>query len=215
MRLLASVLCVLLASACADPARDRLEKTTVLTYDRSTGRLAEVTHDANSNGRIDTWVEMNGSLPVRARLDRDEDGRIERWEYYDGQGRILKVGYSRGNDGTLDAWAYAGASGRVERIELSSSADEQKIDRWERYDSRGLEAADEDTDGDGIADKWETYRGGSLNTAAFDETHDGRPDRRLNYDAGVLASIDSAPDVNGQFTRNTHVRPSHDPPHRP
>ena len=215
MKAIARFLCVLLVSSCANPARERLEKTSVLTYDSTTGRLAEVTHDANGNGRIDTWVEMDGSLPVRSRLDRDEDGRIERWEYYDGQGRISKVGYSRGNDGTLDAWAYAGMSGRVERIELSSSADENKIDRWERYDATGLEAADEDTDGDGIADKWETYEGGSLNTAAFDETHDGRPDRRLNYSGGVLASIDSAPDVDGQFTRNTDVRPAHNPPDRP
>ncbi len=215
MRVRAAVLAVLLVSACANPARERLAQTSLLTYDKSTGRLREVTHDANSNGRIDTWVEMDGSMPVRSRLDRDEDGRIERWEYYDGQGNIRKVGYSRGDDGTLDAWAYAGASGRVERIELSSSADENRIDRWERYDARGLEAADEDTDGDGIADKWETYVGGSLNTAAFDETHDGRPDRRLNYSGGVLASIDSAPDGDGHFTRNTDVGPAHHPAHRP
>ena len=38
---------------------------------------------------------MEGSRPVRARVDDDEDGRVDRWEYYDAAGKLARVGFSR------------------------------------------------------------------------------------------------------------------------
>jgi len=208
-----AVACIV-ASGCSDPDRDRLKQTTKATYDQSTGRLKELTYDANKNGRIDTWTDMDGTRPLRARIDRNEDGKLDRWEYYDEKGQLAKVGFSRSDDGTPDAWAFAGQDGKVVRIEISSVKDETKIDRWERYEPRGdspegvgaLLAADEDTNHDGTRDKWETYEGGALKTAAFDENHDGRPDRRLTYAAGTLTLIESAPDASGSYTKQVHVK---------
>src|SRR6185436_16193657 len=125
-------------SGCSNPEAARLRETTKATYDKTTGKLKELTYDSNKNGRIDTWTEMDGAHPVRSRLDKNEDGKIDRWEYYDAQGALQKVGFSRKDDGKPDAWAYAGADGRVERIEISSSGDEKKIDRWEHYSAAGL-----------------------------------------------------------------------------
>jgi hypothetical protein len=175
-RLIALAGCALFAWACADPERDRLRATTKASYDKTTGRLIELTFDANKNGRIDTWTEMDGTRPVRSRLDTDEDGRIDRWEYYDERGQLARVGFSRKNAEKPDAWAYSTPDGRISRIEVSSSGDEARIDRWERYEN------------------------GVLATAEFDEDHDGRPDRRLTYRDGALVSIETAPDGAGNYT---------------
>jgi hypothetical protein len=200
---------LLACAACSDPERERLKATTKASYDERTGRLKELTSDANGNGRIDTWTEMDGSRPVRSRIDRNEDGRLDRWEYYDAGGKLVKVGFSRRDDGKPDAWAEPGADGRISRVLVSSTGSEEKIDRWETYSVAApdtLEAAEEDTNADGRADKWETYSGGQLQTAAFDENADGRPDRRLTYRAGTLVLIESEPDASGQFTRRVDVK---------
>lgn len=202
------------ALACADPDTQRLKQTTQATYDQKTGRLKELTYDANRNGRIDTWTELDGSRPVRARIDRNEDGRPDRWEYYDDKGQLTKAGFSRADDGRPDAWAYAGPGGDVERIEISSSHDENKIDRWEHYappatgqaGAGALVAAEEDSNGDGRPDKWETYESGALATVAFDENFDGRPDRRLTYSAGALTMIESEPNAAGGFDKQQPVK---------
>lgn len=200
---------------CRDAGKDRLRETTKPTYDTATGKLKELTYDANRNGRIDTWTDMDGTRPLRSRVDRNEDGRIDRWEYYDGNGGLAKVGFSRKDDGKADAWAFSGADGRLERIEISSRGDENRIDRREYYDPsratgpddrRALVRAEEDTNADGTPDKWETYDNGAIGTAAFDETGDGKPDRRLTYDNGTLVLIETAPDASGNFTKAVSVR---------
>jgi hypothetical protein len=203
-----------LAHGCADPERERLRATTKPSYDGATGKLTELTYDANKNGRIDTWTEMDGSRPLRSRIDSNEDGRIDRWEYYDGSGRLSKVGFSRKAEETPDAWAYSTPEGRIDRIEISSTGDPSRIDRWEFYDATGARTAasgdgtgpllrvEEDTDRDGRRDKWEQYADGILRTAEFDENHDGRPDRRLTYRDAELVLIETAPDASGRYTRS-------------
>ena len=205
------VVCAL--AACSDPDRDTTRKTTVPTYDKKTGKLTELTYDRNHNGVIDTWTEMDGTRPVMSKIDLNEDGKIDRWEYYGPKGELLKVGFSRKDDGKPDAWAYAGADGKVVRVEISSTGDEKRIDRWEHYDpsrvepngdtSRALVSAEEDTNGDGRPDKWETYENGAIQSVAFDETGKGVPTRRLNYRGGRLVQIDTDPD--GKTGFKTHI----------
>ena len=203
-------------SACHDAEKERIKETTRPTYDKKTGRLTQLTYDRNKNGKIDTWTDMNGATPVQSRIDLDEDGKIDRWEYYDANGKLLKVGFSRKNDGKVDAWAFAGPDGKVLRVEISSTGDERKIDRWEHYDptrigadgdlSNALASAEEDTNGDGKPDKWETYENGTLKVVAFDENADGKPDRRMTYENGQLVLIESEPDATGAFTRRVRVK---------
>jgi len=203
--LLLALVC-LSASACSDPDQERLKKTTLPTYDKDTGRLKELTFDQDKNGTIDTWTEMDAARPVLTRMDRNEDGKLDRWEYYDVNGQLQKVGFSRKDDGTPDAWAFAGADGKIERIEISSTSDMSRIDRWEKYDANGLVGAEEDTDRDGKPDQWETYEGGAVKTAAFDENGDGRPDRRLTYQEGTLVLIETEPLVDGTYARRVRVK---------
>jgi hypothetical protein len=169
-------------SACADPERDRLKATTKASYDSASGKLTELTFDANKNGRIDTWTEMDGNRPVRSRIDTNEDGKIDRWEYYDQSGKLTKVGTSRSGADKPDAWAFSGPDGQIARVEISSTADEKKIDRWERYEN------------------------GALLSVEFDETGDGRPDRRLTYRGGEVVSIETEPDASGTYTKKTDIK---------
>jgi hypothetical protein len=203
------------AARCSDPERDRLKATTKPAYDQATGKLTELTFDANKNGRIDTWTEMDGSRPVRSRIDSNEDGRIDRWEYYDAAGTLTKVGFSRKGGEQPDAWAYSTPEGRVARIDVSSVADVARIDRWEVYDTSAppgpdgagpLVSVEEDTNHDGRRDKWERYENGAVRTAEFDENHDGTPDRRLTYRDAALILIESAPDASGTYSRKVEPR---------
>jgi hypothetical protein len=217
MRLFVPVLVTAtLAAACSDPDRDRIKKTTLPTYDKTSGKLTQLTYDRNKNGIIDTWTDMNGTKPLRSRIDLDEDGKVDRWEYYSDNGALLKVGFSRNKDGKPDAWAYAGGDGKVDRIEISSAGDEHKIDRWEHYDaSQSLDAppgsgalirSEEDSNGDGKPDKWEVYEHGTLARAEFDENADGKPDRRLTYHDGALVLIESDPDGAGGYHKRVEVK---------
>jgi hypothetical protein len=203
---LCAVLLAALAASCSDPEEAREKAGIKPTYDKTTGKLKELTYDSDHNGKVDTWTEMDGARPLRTRIDRNEDGKLDRWEYYDAQGQLDKVGFSRKDDGKPDAWAFSAPDGKIERIEISSTGDEKKIDRWERYDASGLVSSEEDGNADGVVDKWDTYEAGALKTAAWDDTGDGKPDRRFTYDGGTLVTIESEPDGAGKFAKRVDVK---------
>jgi hypothetical protein len=215
LRTLTVLLAMLCIGACTDQEKERLTRTTRPTYDPVTGRLKELTYDADRDGRIDTWTAMDGTRPLSSRIDRDGDGRIDRWEYYGTGGELLKIGFSLQNNGRVDAWAFAAADGKVQTIEMSSAGDEHAIDRREFYDtarkstqgSSALVGAELDTDADGKIDRWESYEDGALRTVAFDENADGVADRRMTYHGGTLAVIESEPDRDGRFTSTIAIRP--------
>ena len=133
---MSSAVACIVSAACSDPTKSASKQTTKATYDQNTGRLKELTYDANKNGRIDTWTDMDGTRPLRARIDRNEDGKLDRWEYDDDKGQLVKVGFSRSDDGKPDAWAFSGPMARSCRSNLVGE-DENKIDRWERYEPEG------------------------------------------------------------------------------
>jgi hypothetical protein len=195
------------ASSCSDADKARASKAITPAYDPATGKLTELAYDSNHNRTFDTWTAMDGARPILTRVDINEDGKIDRWEYHDLRSTLLKVGFSRADDGNPDAWAFADADGSISRIEISSVSDDKRIDRWERYVASEIASAEEDTDGNGTADKWETYESGIVRTAAFDENADGKPDRRLAYSGGTLVAIESEPDPSGRFTRIVEVKP--------
>jgi hypothetical protein len=196
-------LAIILVAGCSDPESERLKATTQATYDPQTGRLVRLTADLNKDGVIDAFTYMDGPRALRTELDRDQDGRIERWEYLGDDGKtVVRVAISRENNGRPDTWLYAGPGGKLVRAEISSEQDEKKIDRWEWYENDQVVRAEEDASGDGKVDKWEVHRNGALMSIALDEDYDGKPDRRLNYGAqGRLLSIESEPDGRGGFRK--------------
>ena len=151
----------------SDKARDTAGITPA--YDATTGKLKELAYDSNQNGKPDTWTDMDGARPVQTRIDRNEDGKIDRWEYYDEKSKLVKVGFSRTDDGKADAWAFAGA-GRQDPAHRDLVRRGRQEDRsLGALRRRGMTAAEEDTNHDGAPDKWETYEAGLVKTAAFDE----------------------------------------------
>ncbi len=131
-KLFLAALVVCCASACADPEKERIRATTKPSYDQQTGKLIELTSDHNKNGRIDTWVEMNGALPVLSKTDVNEDGTLDRWEYY--SANVL----ARGEDDTNG---------------------DGVVDQWSTYESGVLKTTAFDDDRDGKADRRWTYKG--------------------------------------------------------
>jgi hypothetical protein len=202
--------------ACANSHEKRPDEAIHASYDKSTGKLTELAYDSDHDGRVDTWTDMDGTRPLRSRIDRNGDGKIDRWEEYDAAGALVKVGFSRRDDGKADAWVSSRRDDAIERIEISSTGNEQKIDRWEYYDvsqaapdgQGALVRAEEDTLGDGKPHKWETYRHGALETVAFDDNGDGVADRRFTYRGSALVLIESHPDRAGRFTVRSEVNDS-------
>jgi hypothetical protein len=200
-------------SAWVQARRDHLSTAIRPTYDATTGRLTELSYDSNHDGRPDTWTDMDGTRPLRSRIDTNGDGRIDRWEEYDATGALVKVGFSTKDDGHADAWVTPEGQASIRRVEISSTGDEHRIDRWEYYDvskpgsdGRGvLVRVEQDTVGDGKPHRWESYRDGVLETVSFDEDGDGRPDRRLTYHGATLTLIESHPDRSGRFAVRTPV----------
>jgi hypothetical protein len=202
--LLLLLLCLVL-SACSDPERERIRATSRGKYDKQTGRLTEITFDKNKNGRVDTWVAMDGARALSARIDTDEDGAIDRWEEYDAEGRLVKAGESREKNGKPDLWVFMAPDGTPEHIEMIEVSDVTNVEgvvRREFYQAGARVRAEEDTDGDGVMDRWERYAGGVLTTVEFDDgrKRDGTPTQRFTYDGrGGLMSIESEPDGRGGY----------------
>ena len=173
-------------------------KTIEPVYSKKTGLLQELKYDSNANGKFDTFSYMNGAVIERIEIDQNDDGKIDRWEYYGPGQKLEKAGFSRAQDGVEDAWQYFDATGAVARIEMSTLRN-RRIDRIEYYEQGVLVRAEEDTDHDGRMDKWETYDGERLAMVAFDETHRGTPDRRIVYAADGAVRIEVDPAGDGHF----------------
>lgn len=207
----------LVLSGCSSPDAERVKATTQASYDRATGKLAEITYDANKNGRIDTWTKMDGSRPVSSEIDNDEDGKIDRWEEYGPDGKLVKAMWERPKPPTAkdqtrtgrpDAAAFIGADGQVERIEyteVSELTNKESVVRREFYEAGRLVRAEEDTLGNGLMDRFEHFdASGRLVAVDLDETADGKPDRKLTYsESGSLSSIETDPDGKGGYLRKT------------
>lgn len=198
----------LLSVACSDP--DPPGDRPKASYDHGSGRLKALVYDANKNGRNDAVSHMDGARIVRIDLDLDENGKVERWDFYGSDRKLEKVGLSRLNDGVMDAQAFYHPDGALARIDVSTRRD-GRFDRIEIYEAGILIRTEEDTNGDGRPDKWETYEavpqprpnepGYAITSTAFDDSGSGRPERRFVYGPGgsiVRAEVD--PDGDGVFT---------------
>src|SRR5262245_46466089 len=160
--------------------RKHENQTVVPTYDKETGKLSQLTLNSAKDGKPNITSYMNGSVVLRIEIDADEDGKIDRWEFYGPDAKVQRVGLSRSNDGKIDAWAYPGADGSIARIEVSTKPD-RKPNRTEFYERGTLSRAEEDSDGDGVVDKWEEYESGVLATVSFDVTKSGKPTTTIDY----------------------------------
>ena len=189
---------LLAVSACRAPAPEG-PRVIQPKYDEQTGKLKQLQYDADRNGKVDTISYMDGARILRIEIDKDEDGKVDRWEHYGADQKLEKVGVSRSGDGIEDAWSYAGPDRQIVRIEISTRRD-GRISRIEHYQGEQLSSAEEDTDADRAIDRWETFDSGRLTMVSFDSTHRGKPDRRLVYAADGSVRVEIDPSGAGNWT---------------
>lgn len=164
-------------TACgASPEEQRVKAE----YDKETGKLSQLTVDVAKDGKPNITSHMDGTKFLRIEIDADEDGKVDRWEYYGADQRLERVGFSRANDGKADAWAFRGTDGSVVKVEVSTKRD-GKVTRTEFYEKGALSRAEEDTDADGRVDKWELYESGALVSVSFDTKKSGKPTTTIDY----------------------------------
>ena len=197
-------LAVIVSVACSSQAAPPQNAT----YDPETGRLQTLTADVNKNGTDDTVTYMDGTRILRIELDLDENGKVERWDFYGENGEVDKVGFSRLNDGVMDAQAFYDGAGVLARMDVSTRRD-GTFDRIETYERGVLTRSADDTNGDGQADKWDDYApvtaAGAepeyaVTSTAFDDSGSGRPERRFVYGAGGrIERVELDPDGDGVF----------------
>jgi hypothetical protein len=157
----------LAVAACRqESARPRVQAA----YDKASGKLVQLTVDAEKDGKPNIYSYMDGPKFVRVEIDWDEDGLIDQWEHYDDGRRAVRAGQPRANDGQEG----------ISKIEISTRRD-GKPNRIEFFDNGSLVRAEEDSDLDGRPDRWETYEGGALRAVAFDRDGNGAPETQIDY----------------------------------
>jgi hypothetical protein len=201
------------AFACSRPAGEEPRAL----YDPRTGRLRQLAFDMNKNGTNDSVSYMDGTRMLRVELDLDENGQVERWDFYGEDRTLERVGLSQRNDGVMDAQAFYTEAGELHRIEISTKRD-GRFDRTEFYEANVLVRSEEDTNGDGRPNEWETYRpvpdagpnepAYGITSTAFDDSGSGRPERRFVYGRdGSIDRVELDPDGDGIFTTPQHRTP--------
>jgi hypothetical protein len=182
-RLFAALLGVAV-SACQSPRAAPTSANGVTpVYNKQTGVLEQLVADRRTGGRADMRAQMNGAQVKSVEIDRNGDGRPDRWEYYEPAG----------------AGPRGGPRSLLVRAEEANGAD-AAVTRREFYASGLIQRVEEDTDADGRVDKWEQYEHGALVRMDLDLAGRGFPDRRMIYGAdGSLerTEIDAAGD--GRF----------------
>jgi hypothetical protein len=194
-RTVALLLLLAVGPACNAAAGDRQRLEQV--YD-GTGKLQLLRYDGDGDGAVDTISYMDGARILRIEIDSDENGTIDRWEYYTPDQQIEKIGTSRARDGHVDTWTYYAPDGSIVRLESSTKRD-GTVNRIEHYQQGTLTRVEEDTNGDARIDKWEEYERGRLASVAFDTRRSGAPDRRLVYETGGSVRLDVAPNGDGRW----------------
>ena len=198
--------CAAFAAACShQPAGDKASAD----YDKATGRLSRLVFDLNKNGKNDSVSYMDGTRIVRVELDLDENGKVERWDFYRPDGNLEKIGFASKDDGVMDSQAFYDPPGVLQRIEISTKRD-GKYDRTEFYEQSVLVRSQDDTNGDGRPDKWDYYTprpnhaaaepAYAISATAFDDSGSGRPERRFVYGPkGAVARVEYDRDGSGQW----------------
>ena len=132
--LFAAFAVALLAACESHPRGPRLhliEKGPYQALYDDDGRLQRIVYDGNADGRAEgvTLFATTGK-PLRAEIDTDGDGVVDRWEYFRADGTLEKVGLSRRKNGRPDEWDFPDAAGGLARREIDEDGD-GKVDRVE------------------------------------------------------------------------------------
>ena len=146
------------------------------------GRLQRIEYDSNGDGRPDhTALHAGKQHPYEIDVDSDFDGKTDRWELYDDEGKLVKVGTAKAPGLAPNLWTSATAPGQPERREHDEDGD----GRMERIEvTREGRVAEVQVDGDrnGRIDRWQRWENGRMLSEDLDTDADGKADRTVRYD---------------------------------
>ena len=171
----ASLLGAVGLAGCAPPPRPAGDATPV--YSKTTGKLEQLVSDRNHDGQAEARAYMDGATLQRIELDRNADGKPDRWEYYAPPAAAAGRSTTGAVPDIIKAEEANGSDGRITRREI--------------YRAGRLEKVEEDVDGDGRIDKWETYAEGELRHVDLDLDGSGTAGQRLSYhvDGSVTSAV--------------------------
>jgi len=143
---------------------------------------------APSGAVLATYYFPSGkSVPVLYEQDTDDDGRPDRWTFYDRNTRreLWEDGGGTGHPDVHIVFAEDGL--RVTRIEVDQDAD-QRAERVFEYGGGRLTSEARDTDGDDVLDRFERFGpDGRVELREEDLDGDGEIDVRSHYTDGRLS----------------------------
>jgi len=139
------------------------------------------TVDRDADGRADRWIYREGREPVGEAFDEDGDGRPDRRvRFVPGTREPAAIEEDTDGDGRVDTWTDY-EDGRVARRRADSSGDGE-VDTWSFYRDGQLLRHEQDTTGDGFRDRMSFYEEGRLVREEEDRDGNGRPDRVSWFD---------------------------------
>jgi len=207
----AVLVCTLGAAGCGgDAESDRIEATTKAVYDPATGLLRQFTYDKNKNGRIDTWVRMDGTKRLSAVLDENEDGALDRWEEYGDTGQLVRAGWIRA---ALDAQAAATARTKAPATPVTGAPvgvgtpppTTQLPNTWAYTGPDGtiarVEYSDISETGQVVVTLREFLDNQQVRRSEEDTDGDGAMDKWETFEAGVLKSVEFDDNHDGKRDR--------------
>jgi hypothetical protein len=135
------------------------------------------TVDLDGNGEPDQWTYYNlvTGQPERSERDIDFDGRVDLYEYYDREGRVIEEEILLDFDDHIDVVRFYQGDG-LSRRELSIGFD-GSFTMIKHYDNDGnILRVEHDSSGDGQVDTWEYFENNVVVRTARDSDGDGAPD---------------------------------------
>ena len=132
------------------------------------------------NGTIDSREIYVGNRKLKqAEFDEDGDGKFETVQYYNEQGKLIRVAADSNHNGKMDRWSYFSGN-QIDHTAFDTNGN-GKADQWQYYDGgKAIKKVEYDTNGDGKADRWEHFTDGKLAKVELDRNFDGKIDLTQN-----------------------------------
>lgn len=155
------------------------------------GTLRQMNVDSNSDRKADVFAYYSGrSSPDRLEIDENHDGKIDRWEEYNAEGRMTRFSTSAKGVMPERFVVLDPTTGVTQQVETDADHDGRR-ERLEVFVGGRLTKAEIDTNGDGKRDRIQDWTPGYLASEEIDRDADGRPDVRiLHHKSGAISKVE-------------------------